>query len=148
MRSSHLIIQLLLLLLLSPLHAAASLDLGDIGRIDPDIAYVASGGMWTEGARYGSFRLIVIREGVEHTATSAFAQWLCFDESRSKEIIVASEPVADLRRDLSDLIVNVTFDYSVKESGEFILNLRDRASGSARILKLRLGKPGEIRLSQ
>lgn len=147
MRAALLMIRLLLLLLVST-PAAASLNPDDVRQIDPDVAYVSSGGMWTEGERHGSYRLVVLREGIEHTATSAFAQWLWFDESQSREVVVASEPIAALRRDLSSLIVNVAFDYGVKEGGEFMVDLRDRVSGSLRTLRLRLGKPGEVRFSQ
>ena len=130
------------------LRSAASVDLGDVKQIGPDIAYVSSGGMWTEGNRYRIYRIIVIREGIEHTAMSAFARWLWFDESKSQQIIIVSEPITQLRRDLSSLIANVTLDYSVKDGGNFILDLRDRVSGKARTLRLRLGKPGEAHLSE
>jgi len=148
MRSTCVVIQLVLALALSAPGAVANAETSDVKQIDPDVAYVSSGGMWTEGERYGSYRIVVIREGVEHTATSAFAQWLWFDESKSQQVVIASEPIAELRRDLSNLIVNVTFDYRVKEDGNFNLDLRDRVSGNPRTVRLRLGKPGEARLSE
>jgi hypothetical protein len=133
-----------LFMLASAVPTSAGVD--EPPQLPPEVAYVASGGMWEAGDRYGSYRLVVVREGDEHSATSAYVEWWQFDESRSHERKVDSASIVPLRRDLSRLIQNVRFDYAVKDAGEFVLDLNDRNSGEQGTLRLRLGKPGEWQL--
>jgi hypothetical protein len=48
----------------------------EVLRLDPSIAYVATGGSWSAESNSGQYRVIVRSGGFEHVVSELFVQWL------------------------------------------------------------------------
>lgn len=117
-----------------------------VRAIPTDVAFVVSGGFWEDGERHGSHRVVVLREGREHTTASAFVQWVELDVKGVGESVFATEPVPALQKMIGATIANVTVDESVKSENAFVMELRARDSQERSTRRLVVGKPGVMRL--
>src|SRR5581483_5236544 len=55
-----------------------------IDAADPDVWLVRTGGFWTQGKRFGHFRVVVIRKGIEHATEWAQLQVIESDDQVQK----------------------------------------------------------------
>lgn len=64
-------------------------------ELDAEIAFVSTGGAWSNGDRTGFVRVVVVNGGFEHATSSLFLQWLAVDRER-EAWIVESLPVTSI----------------------------------------------------
>ncbi len=89
----------------------------------PKVSYVATGGIWENAGRYGKYRLVVVTEGVEHSGTYVYGQWLEIDESKHRLVAVATVPIDALNEKFSSVVQNVRFDYAASGDGKGVFKL-------------------------
>lgn len=124
----------------STLGARAAASLGS------RISYVATGGIWEQDGNFGRYRLIVVTEGVEHSGTYVYAQWLSIEESTGDLKAVATIPIDPLNKRFASVVQNVRFDYARSKSGKgtFDLILSERLPEGETRATVTLGNPGEL----
>lgn len=69
---------------LAPVRPATCID-----AADPDVWLVKTGGFWKQGKRFGHFRIVVIRRGIEHATDWAQLQTIERDDQIQKSRAIA-----------------------------------------------------------
>ena len=62
---------------------------------DPSIAWVTSGGHWSDGVRDGHFRVVVRSLGWDHVVSEVTVQWLAGDAATQTYDVVRTQVVFD-----------------------------------------------------
>lgn len=65
------------------------------GGLDTTIDQVLMRGLWTEGEKYGSWRLVSRNLGWEHTRSYLYLQWLLIDEDKQEQVEIKTVPVTE-----------------------------------------------------
>jgi hypothetical protein len=115
------------------------------GGLDPAIAQIATGGFWSSGSQSGTYRIVVLRFGDEHTYSATYVQWLGVDPQTDREEEVATVAV----KPLSDLVLAVVSDVGfvradAKGPAVAEVTLRNRYSGETKKSWLILRGPGDF----
>lgn len=61
-------------------------------RLDPNVAFVSTGGFWSRGDSSGVVRVVVVNGGREHVTSRVFVEWVG-EEPRQGSWVVESLPV-------------------------------------------------------
>lgn len=56
-------------------------------ELDAEIAFVSTGGTWSQGDRTGFVRVVVVNGGFEHVTSRLFLQWLAVDREKGAWIV-------------------------------------------------------------
>src|SRR5690348_6454307 len=67
----------------------------DSVSLDPTIAYVTTGGSWSDGNGAGHYRVIVRTDGFEHVGSELFIEWLQDPRSEADSETVRARVVVD-----------------------------------------------------
>jgi hypothetical protein len=113
---------------------------------DPDVWLVRTGGFWMQAKRYGQFRVVVLRRGIEHSTEWAQLQILESDDQAQKR---RATRCVDLQTPgLKGYVRDVTFTKAtgkltavsvrveMKGMGELVLDDVFLVSGEGKISKL------------
>jgi len=115
------------------------------GGLDPAIAEVSTGGYWTSGTQSGTYRVVVVRYGDDHTYTATYAQWIAIDSKTAEEAEVATVLVKKLSDSPMTVVRDVSF-VRIEPTGSAVAEvvLRNRYSGETRKSWLTLRGPGSF----
>ena len=116
----------------------------DPSDLDPYIRVVAAGGLWKQGELYGSCRVVVRKQGWEHSRSYVYLQWLLHDDESQALSVFKSKELTEFEADWF-IVQNVTY---ALESGKnrFVVNLRRRLDDSQVAALLECNEPGQYEL--
>lgn len=122
--------------------SAAQLDPGFAGRADTTICHVSTGGLWEQGEKYGTWRVIVRNLGWEHTRSYIYLQWLKTDDEKKELIEIKTAPVPEFTTGNWRNVLNIEYQ---NEAFAIYYILRGRKKIHKAILKPKV--PGEYKIT-
>jgi hypothetical protein len=112
----------------------------------PTVWLVKTGGFWRSGGRFGHYRVIVRREGVEHAIDRAELQILeTNDKTAKREVAICTDLktpglkgyVEDITfRKVNDAVTAISLDISMKDMDEVVLREVILASRSGKVQRV------------
>jgi len=110
-------------------------------NIDPDVWFVASGGLWKKSdTEYGNFRVIVRNEGWEHTRSSLYLQWLKSDDQKQRIVVLKEMPVSEFNSGGWFNVLHIE-----RRDSTFLISYLARGEDTNKNAELRPGLPGVYR---
>lgn len=106
-------------------------------RLDPEIAFVSTGGQWAAGDRVGHIRVVVVNGGYEHVTSRVFVHWLDVDREKGARVVESrpvgeindpgtwsvGQPVISHRGEVTIVRLSATNPYDGRET-EFVLSVK------------------------
>lgn len=115
-------------------------------QVPYSIRYLATGGYWEHGGDYGTYRVVVVSQGQEHTQAYTYVQWIRLSGPAEKRgEVVETVSVDELNRNAALIVSAVDFPGNGVEDPRARLKMVDRATKEELEGTLQLSTPGMYR---
>ena len=122
--------------------SAGQLDQDFTGAADTTICHISTGGLWEQGEKYGSWRMIVSNLGWEHTRSYVYLQWLKTDDENKELTESKTIPIPEFNTGNWRNVLNIEYQ---NEAFAIYCILRDQEKIHKTILKPKV--PGEYKIA-
>ncbi|TPQ48937.1 hypothetical protein C2U72_21145 [Prosthecomicrobium hirschii] len=114
-------------------HARADALADRIGQIPAEVEETRLVGEWTEGTETGTYRIVVVRTGLQEVRTRLFVQWIVPSEAAPRlkatteieEVIELGGDVKETTIELADNTLQMTVDLggSARTAGQYLVTV-------------------------
>ena len=129
------------------LGASSSLVAQTPAAVEPELAYVTSGGAWERADERGEYRVLVYSAGFEHVISRVFVQWVRGpDASDRPSRVVSTQPIGPINDQPTWSVGQPTLKPQGPNAATVVLEMDNSHTEETakRVCTVRVGLPGKL----